>query len=94
MLSSVLNSKRAIAVNIAIMRTFVRLRQLLASHEELARRLEQVEARQNEQGQKIELVFEAIQHLIEAPVEPKRRIGFPVGRSAPEAEAGEPEPKE
>ena len=94
MLSSVLNSKRAIAVNIAIMRTFVRLRQLLATHEELARRLEQVEARQNEQGQKIELVFEAIQHLIEAPVEPKRRIGFPVGRSAPEAEAGEPEPKE
>ena len=52
MLSSVLNSKRAIAVNIAIMRTFVRLRQLLATHEELARRVEQVEVRQNEQGKK------------------------------------------
>jgi hypothetical protein len=54
MLSGVLNSKRAIAVNIAIMRTFVRLRQLLATHEDLARRLEQVEARQNEQGQQIQ----------------------------------------
>ena len=94
MLSSVLNSKRAIAVNIAIMRTFVRMRQLLATHEELARRLEQVEAQQNEQGQQIQTVFEAIEHLIEAPVEPKRRIGFPVGRSGPEAEAGEPEAKE
>ena len=52
MLSGVLNSKRAIAVNIAIMRTFVRLRQLLATHEELARRVEQVEVRQNEQGKK------------------------------------------
>jgi len=40
------------------------------------------------------LVFEAIQHLIEAPVQPKRRIGFPVGRFGPEAEASEPEGKE
>jgi hypothetical protein len=94
MLSGVLNSKRAIAVNIAIMRTFVRLRQLLATHEDLARRLEQVEARQNEQGQQIQTVFEAIQHLIDAPVEPKRRIGFPVGGSGPEAEVSEPEGKE
>jgi ORF6N domain len=80
MLSSVLSSKRAIEVNIAIMRTFVRLRQLLATHEELARRLEQLEWRQNEQGQQIQAVFETIQHLIEAPAEEpeKRRFGFPV----------------
>lgn len=80
MLSSVLMSKRAIEVNIAIMRTFVRLRRLLATNEELARRLEQLEWRQNEQGQQIEAVFETIQHLVEAPTEEaeRRRIGFPI----------------
>ena len=80
MLSSVLTSKRAIEVNIAIMRTFARLRQLLATHEELARRLEQLEWRQNEQGHQIQAVFETIQHLIEAPAQEveKRRFGFPV----------------
>jgi replication fork clamp-binding protein CrfC len=82
MLSSVLTSKRAIEVNIAIMRTFVRLRQLLATHEELARRLDELAWRQEEQGQQIQTVFETIQHLIEAPSEePKRRIGFPMGRA-------------
>jgi ORF6N domain len=88
MLSSVLSSKRAIEVNIAIMRTFVRLRQLLATHEELARRLEQLEWRQNEQGQQIQAVFETIQHLIEAPAEEpeKRRFGFPVSSHPHEAE--------
>jgi hypothetical protein len=86
MLSGVLTSPRAIDVNIAIMRTFVRLRQLLATHEELARRLEQLEWRQDEQGHQIKTVFETIQHLIEAPAEeqPKRRIGFPSGRGAHE----------
>ena len=77
MLSDVLMSPRAIAVNILIMRTFVKARQLLAIHEDLVRRLDQLEWRLAEQ-------FEAIQHLREAPaeaepqtVEPKRRIGFP-----------------
>lgn len=84
MLSSVPTSERAVEVNIAIMRTFVRLRQLLATHEELARRLDQLEWRQNEQGQQIQAVFETIQHLIEAPAEePRRRIGFPTNRTAP-----------
>jgi len=50
MLSCVLTSARAVQVNAAIMRTFVRLRQLLATHEELARRLEQLEWRQHEQA--------------------------------------------
>jgi hypothetical protein len=88
MLSSVLSSKRAIEVSIAIMRTFVRLRQLLATHEELARRLEQLEWRQNEQGQQIQAVFETIQHLIEAPAEEpeKRRFGFPVSSHPHKAE--------
>ena len=82
MLSAVLTSERAIQVNIAIMRTFVRLRHLLATHEELARRLEQLEWRQNEQGQKIEAVFETIQNLIEAPTDQRERrhFGFPTSR--------------
>jgi hypothetical protein len=89
MLSSVLSSKRAIEVNIAIMRTFVRLRQLLATHEELARRLEHLEWRQNEQDHQIQAVFETIQHLIEAPAEEpeKRRFGFPVSSHPHEAES-------
>ncbi len=80
MLSSILNSERAILVNIAIIRTFVRLRQLLATHENLARQLDDLRWRQEEQGQQIQAVFETIQHLIEAPAnpEPKRRIGFPI----------------
>ncbi|MBV8834026.1 MAG: ORF6N domain-containing protein, partial [Acidobacteriaceae bacterium] len=88
MLSSVLRSPRAIEVNIAIMRTFVRLRQLLATHEELARRLEQLEWRQNEQGQQIQAVFETIQHLIEAPAEEtkRRHIGFPTSHAEPNFE--------
>jgi hypothetical protein len=83
MLSGVLTSKRAVEVNVAIMRTFVRLRQLLATHEELARRLDQLEWRQSEQDGRVQYVFETIQQLIDAPdpepipTETKRSIGFP-----------------
>jgi hypothetical protein len=81
MLFSVLYSRRAIEVNIAIMRTFVRLRRLLATHEDLARRPEQLEWRQAEQEGCVQYVFETIQHLIEASEEPKRRIGFPTSQA-------------
>jgi hypothetical protein len=81
MLSGVLTSSRAVQVNIAIMRTFVRLRQLLATHEDLARQLEELRWKQEEQGQQIQAVFETIQRLIEAPAEPKRRIGFPTSQA-------------
>ncbi len=81
MLSSVLNSERATEVNIAIMRTFVRLRQLLATHEDLARQLDELRWRQEEQGLQIQNVFETIQHLIEAPAaDPSKRFGFPTSR--------------
>jgi replication fork clamp-binding protein CrfC len=81
MLSTVLRSERAIEVNIAIMRTFVRLRQLLSTHEEIARRLKDLEWRQSEQGQQIQAIFETIQQLIEAPAEdPKKRFGFPTSK--------------
>jgi len=75
MLSSVLRSKRAIQVNIEIMRTFVRLRRMLASHAELARKLEALEKRYDGQ---FKIVFDAIRELMRPP-EPKRRpIGFRV----------------
>ena len=91
MLSSVLTSERAIEVNIAIMRTFVKLRQLLATHEELAHRLDQLEWRQSEQEGRVHYVFETIQHLIEAPAhpEPKRRVSV----SPPPAIPGAPNSK-
>jgi len=73
MLSSVLNSKRAIKVNIEIMRVFVRLRQILASHTDLARKLETMEKKYDEEFKK---VWDVIRELI-APPEPKKRpIGF------------------
>lgn len=73
MLSSVLRSPRAIAVNIEIMRTFIRLRRMLASHADLARKLEALEKKYDAQ---FKVVFDAIRQLM-APPEPKRRrIGF------------------
>ncbi len=84
MLSSVLTSKRAIEVNIAIMRTFVRLRHILATHEELARQLDELRWRQEEQGLQIQSIFDTLQHFIEGPdIEPKRRIGFPTSQAGP-----------
>lgn len=78
MLSSVLSSRRAVEVNIGIVRTFVRLRELLASQTELARRIEQLEWNDADQDARIQAVFDTIQNIIDAPAEeqPKRRIGF------------------
>jgi hypothetical protein len=75
MLSSVLNSERAIAVNIAIMRAFVRLREILSSHKDLARKLDELEQKYDEQ---FRVVFEAIRQLMTPPdvADKKRRIGF------------------
>ncbi|MDD5452556.1 MAG: ORF6N domain-containing protein [Desulfovibrionales bacterium] len=73
MLSSVLNSKRAIEVNILIMRAFVQLRQMISSHKNLLRKVEEIEKKYDEQFQ---VVFEAIKQLMTPPEKPKRRIGF------------------
>ncbi len=76
MLSSVLRSQRAVQVNIEIMRTFIRLRRMLASDAELARKLNELEKKYDAQFQE---VFEAIRQLM-TPPEPKRRsIGFQAG---------------
>jgi hypothetical protein len=76
MLSSVLRSKRAVRVNVEIMRTFVRLRQLLASHVDLGAKLEEMEKKYDAQ---FKIVFEAIRHLVSPPsVTPRKQIGFGV----------------
>ena len=73
MLSSVLNAKRAIHVNIQIMRAFTQLRRMLATHEDLKRKIEEMEAKYDGQFQ---MVFEAIRQLLEEDEKPKRKIGF------------------
>jgi hypothetical protein len=75
MLSSVLRSSRAVQVNIAIMRTFVRLREMLLSNTELARKLAALEDKYDAQ---FKVVFDAIRELMLPPVPPKRQIGFHV----------------
>lgn len=77
MLSSVLRSSRAIKVNIAIMRTFVRLRQFFISQKDLARKLDEIERKLGEHDHNFQIVFEAIRQLMHPPVPRKRRrIGF------------------
>ncbi len=73
MLSSVLNSKRAVEVNINIMRAFVRLREFALSSKEITQRLNEMEKKYDDQ---FAVVFQAIRKLIEGPGKPKRQIGF------------------
>ncbi|MFH1386704.1 MAG: ORF6N domain-containing protein [bacterium] len=75
MLSSVLNSKRAIQVNIQIMRTFAKLCQILASHKDILKKVEVLESKYDQQ---FKVVFDAIRKLIAVPDKPKGRIGFQV----------------
>ena len=76
MLSSVLRSKRAIHVNIAIMRAFVKLREFAASHKTLATKLEQLERKVGGHDGQIRSLFDAIRQLMEPPTPKSRRIGF------------------
>lgn len=78
MLSSVLNSRRAVKVNIEIMRAFVRLRQLIASNEQLSHRLTDLERTMVDHDEKFAAVFEAIRQLMsdEEPATTKPRIGY------------------
>jgi hypothetical protein len=81
MLSSVLRSERAVEVNIAIMRVFVRLRRMAATNQEFARKLALLEQKYEEHDAQILGVFEAIRELMtpESP-HPKHRIGFAAGK--------------
>jgi phage regulator Rha-like protein len=77
MLSSVLRSRRAIQVNIAIMRAFVKLRRILSTHKELAHKLRELERKIEKHDEEIQGIFEAIRQLMQPPEESKRRIiGF------------------
>ena len=78
MLSSVLNSDRAIEVNIAIMRAFVQLRKISSSHKQLAQKLREIEARLEDHDESIDAIFEAIQQLMRPPEKPRKPIGFEV----------------
>lgn len=77
MLSSVLNSERAIQVNILIMRAFTKLREILLTHKDLAAKIEMLEKKYAEHDQTIKEIFRAIKQLLEPPAEKNRRIiGF------------------
>jgi hypothetical protein len=78
MLSSVLNSERAVKVNIAIMRAFVRLREVLETNRELAQKFAELEQRVGKHDQEIAAIIEAIRQLMTPPEKPRREIGFHV----------------
>ncbi len=78
MLSSVLNSKRAIDVNIAIMRAFVQLRKMITSNNKLARKLAELEQHLESHDEQIQAIFEAIRQLMTPPAKPRKNIGFVV----------------
>ena len=79
MLSSVINSERAIQVNIQIMRTFTQLRNMIATHEDLKHKTEAMEEKYDEQ---FRIVFEAITQLLEVDQKPKKKIGYLKERQA------------
>ncbi|MFC1675394.1 ORF6N domain-containing protein [Candidatus Omnitrophota bacterium] len=76
MLSSVLNSERAIRVNIMIMRAFTKLREIMMTHRDLAVKLERLEGKYMNHDQKIKAIFRAIRELLKPPVKHKPKIGF------------------
>ena len=80
MLSGILNSDRAINVNIAIMRAFVQMRRLLESHKDLAKKVEEMELKYDEQ---FRIVFEAIKQLIRQENEPRNPVGYKIGSGSP-----------
>ena len=76
MLASVLNSRRAIEASVFVVRAFVKLREMLASNRDLARRLDEMEKKYDTQ---FKVVFDAIRELMKPPEKPRRRIGFGAG---------------
>ena len=84
MLSSVLKSERAVKVNIAIMRAFVKLRQLLNANRELAKKFSELEQRVGKHDEDITAILEAIRQLMAPPEKPQREIGFHVREKAPQ----------
>jgi hypothetical protein len=82
MLSSVLNSQRAVRVNIAIMRAFVKLRQMIDTNRGLAHKFSELERRVGKHDEEIAAILEAIRQLMAPPEKPRREIGFHVREKA------------
>ena len=76
MLASLLNSKRAVQMSILVVRAFIMLREVMASHVELARKVEALERSQKEHGQHIAAIYDMLKELIAPLAKPRRRIGF------------------
>jgi hypothetical protein len=76
MLSSVLNSERAIQMNILIIRVFIKIKELILSNKDLEIRVVEVERKQKEQGNLLASVHLVVKHMIEEPIKPKDKIGF------------------
>ena len=74
--ANVLNSKQAVRMSVFVVRAFVRLREALAVHKDLARKLDALEKKVGVQDAKIQAVFDALRELMKEPEKPKKRIGF------------------
>jgi hypothetical protein len=76
MLASVLNSERAIEVNVQIVRIFTRMREMLLTHKDILLKLEKLERKAVQQDGDIKLIFKYLKELLNPPTEPTRKIGF------------------
>ncbi len=76
MLSSILRSKRAIQVNIQIMRIFTKIREMILSNKNLKLKIDKLERKYNNHEQQIRVIFKVIKQLLEPPSKPKKKIGF------------------
>ena len=76
MLSCILNSERAITINIQIIRIFTKLRGMIITHKDILLKLEQLERKVTRHDEDIQMIFEALKQLLNPPKEPRRRIGF------------------
>lgn len=76
MLASVLKSERAIRISIMIVKTFIKLKQYIKSHRELAGKISEIESKYNKHDTQIQAIFKALRKMIEEPVKPSKKIGF------------------
>lgn len=81
MLASVLNSQRAIEVNIQIVRIFIKMREMLLSHKELLLKIEQIEKRVGSQDEKVQLLFDYLNEFISEQEKPRKKIGYKISKS-------------
>lgn len=76
MLASILKSQRAVQMSIFVVRAFIQMREYLATHKDLARKMEELERKQTEHGQQLSAVYSVVKQLIDPPPKPKSRFGF------------------